>query len=92
MNLVWLARLPLVDHPDDLIVAIYGLVVLFFGIAHRRFFHRSARGFAALAAAAGCAAAAVVLDLLPAERTVPEETLELLAAALGLVALVLLGA
>jgi hypothetical protein len=82
-NLPVLARLPIVDHPDDLLVALYGLVALGFAWRHRAL----ARGTPVLpwAVAAGSGALAVVHDLLPLHLGAVEEGSEV-AAALALLA------
>ena len=77
-NLGFLAGVVGVDHPDDLIIGAYAIVVGAFCWRHRRLAPRRSRPIWAGAAVAG--AAAVILDLLPFDLTRAEESLELLCA------------
>jgi hypothetical protein len=76
-NLAFLAGLPIIDHPDDLIVGLYALVALSFAWRHRAL----ARGTSPLpwvtAGASGCVA--VAHDLLPLHLSVIEEGAEIVA-------------
>lgn len=77
-NLGALAELPLVDHPDDVIMALYGVVVCAFGWRHRDLLRGRARRWFVAAALAG--GAAVAHDLLPLHYGAAEEVLEVVAA------------
>lgn len=77
-NLGALAALPVVDHPDDLIMGLYGLVVLGFGLRHRALLPPQALRPVLIAVAAG--GLAVAHDLLPLHARVIEEGLEVVCA------------
>lgn len=76
-NLGFLASLPLIDHPDDVIVGLYGLVVLGFGRRHRALAAGTPRWPWVVCFAAG--AFAVAHDLLPLGLSAAEEGAEVLA-------------
>jgi len=76
-NLGFLAGLPVVDHPDDVIVGLYGLVVLAFAWRHRAVAAGVPRWPWVACAVAG--AFAVGHDLLPLHLAVAEEGAEVLA-------------
>ena len=81
-NLPVLARLPLVDHPDDVVIATYGLVVAAFAWHHRVLLEGADRRPWVVAGA--CAAMALLHDVSPLHLGPLEEGLEVLAAiALG---------
>ena len=77
-NLGFFASLPGIDHPDDLIVGIYGLAVLAFGWRHRGLLAGRARVSWCVAAAAG--GGAVLHDITALHMRVLEESLEVVAA------------
>lgn len=84
-NLGFLADLPLIDHPDDLLVGAYGVAIAGFAYRHRDVIGRIPRPPAVVAVAAG--AAAVLHDLSPLHLRRLEEGLEVVAAAALLVAI-----
>ena len=77
-NLPALASLPLVDHPDDVVLAVYAAVVGAFSWHHRRLLDGADRR--PWIAAAACAALALLHDLAPLHLGVLEEALEVSAA------------
>ena len=77
-NLGALAALPVIDHPDDLIVGLYGLAVLAFGWRHRALLTGPARRLALVAAISG--GGAVLHDLTALHLRMLEEILEVVAA------------
>lgn len=87
-NLAWLGRLPVIDHPDDAVLALYAVVAASFAWRHRGLLEDSPRGPWLLAGIA--AALAVGHDVLPLHLGAVEEGLEVLAAASGLVGVVTL--
>ena len=76
-NLGFLAALPLIDHPDDVIVGLYGVVVLAFAWRHRDLAAGTPRWPWVACAVGG--AFAVGHDLLPVHLAVAEEGAEVLA-------------
>jgi hypothetical protein len=83
INLPWLRELPAVDHPDDVLLAAYGLVAGVVLVALRDVAFPSRRIAAWFAASFATYASSIVMDLLKFER---EDVFELLASALLLVA------
>ena len=79
-NLGFLAGVPGVDHPDDAIMGLYGLVIAGFLWVHRALAPAGSHARRAWLAAAGLGAAAVLLDMLPVDSSRPEEGLEVLCA------------
>jgi hypothetical protein len=77
-NLPALARLPLVDHPDDVVLAAYAAVVVAFAWRHRALLDGADRRPWALAGAA--ATVAVAHDVSPLHLGPLEEALEVVAA------------
>ncbi len=77
-NLPVLARLPVVDHPDDVVLAVYAAVVAAFAWHHRALLDGADRRPWALAGA--CAAVTLLHDLSPLHLRALEEGLEVLAA------------
>lgn len=76
-NLGFLAALPVVDHPDDVITGLYGLIVVTFAWRHRRLADKTPRWPWLAGAAAG--AFAVAHDLLPLHLSRAEEAAEVIA-------------
>lgn len=87
-NLIWLGRMPVIDHPDDAVLALYAVVAASFAWRHRGLLEGSPRGPWLLAGIA--AALAVGHDVLPLHLGAVEEGLEVLAAASGLAGVVTL--
>lgn len=82
-NLLALARIPVVDHPDDVVLAVYAAVVLAFAWRERELLRgASARPWWI---AAGAAALAVAHDVSPLHARALEEGLEVVAAISALV-------
>ena len=82
-NLAWLGRIPVIDHPDDAVLALYAVVAASFAWRHRGLLEGSPRGPWLLAGIA--AALAVGHDVAPLHLGPVEEALEVLAAGSGLV-------
>ena len=76
-NLPFLASLPLVDHPDDAIVGLYGLVAAAFAWRHRALVAGTPRWPWLVCAVAG--AFAVGHDMLPLHLSAGEEAAEVIA-------------
>lgn len=91
LNLPFLRELPLVDHPDDALMAFYAVCALAFGWYFRDVLLRFKGARDLMAAGVGLFVLALVIDMLPTEALgSAEELLEMLAAvclAAGLVAL-----
>ena len=83
-NLGTLARLPLVDHPDDAVMALYGVLGAAFAWRHRRLLGGPGRRWWLVAGAAG--ALAIGHDVLPLHAGTFEEVLEVVAGGALLVA------
>lgn len=81
-NLVFLDVLPLIDHRDDAIVGLYGLIVAAWLWRHRAF--APAQAHRLWLTAIACGGLAVGLDLLPFTVGLFEEILEALCALFGL--------
>ena len=77
-NLGVLAGLPGIDHPDDLIVGLYGLAACAFAWRHRDLLAGGARRPWLVAVV--CGGGAVLHDLLPLNQRLLEESLEVVAA------------
>ena len=77
-NLAPLAGLPGIDHPDDVIVGLYGLAVCAFAWRHRSLLTGAV--LRAWIVAAGCGGLAVLHDLTALHLRVLEEGLEIIAA------------
>lgn len=86
-NLPVLADLPLVDHPDDVIVGMYGVAAALFALRHRQL--AAGTPLALWLAVGVLGAAAVGHDLLPLNFSALEEICEV-GAGLGLLAAVVL--
>ncbi len=78
-NLGVLAALPVVDHPDDVVIGLYALVAAAFAWRHRALLAGAPRRAWAVCAVAG--GAAVGHDLLPLHASAAEEALEVVAGA-----------
>lgn len=87
-NLASLVRVPVVDHPDDAVLAFYAVVVAAFAWRHRRLMRGAPRGPWFVAALA--ASLAVGHDVSPLHLGTIEEGLEVVAAGAGLVGVVAL--
>lgn len=87
-NLASLMSIPLVDHPDDAVLALYALVVAGFLWRSRRLLRGSPRAPWLVAVVA--AALAVAHDVSPLHLGAIEEALEVVAAAAGLVGVIAL--
>ena len=87
-NLAWLTRIPVIDHPDDAVLALYAIVAGSFAWRHRGLLEGAPRDPWLLAGIA--AALAVGHDVLPLHLRALEEGLEVLAAASGLLGVVTL--
>ena len=83
-NVGVLAGLPLVDHPDDVVMALYGVLAAAFAWRHRRLLGGPARRWWLVAGAAG--ALAIGHDVLPLHAGAFEEVLEVVAGGALLVA------
>ena len=93
LNMLFLRELPLVDHPDDLFLALYAVVAVVVAWKLRDLLSISATARRWMAAGALIFALAVVIDVLPTEAySGAEEILELMAAGCLAVGFVLLGA
>lgn len=87
-NLAWLVRIPVVDHPDDAVLALYAVVVAAFAWRHRGLLRGTPRGPWVLAGIA--AVLAVGHDVSRLHMGAIEEVLEVVAAGAGLVGVIAL--
>ena len=84
-NLGFLASVPGIGQPDDVVMGIYALLVIGFCFHHRGLAPSRTPARTAWLVAAVLGAAAIVLDMLPIDYTRPEEGLKILCP-LGLLA------